>query len=213
MNNPWEDIGLETYERHMSLDSVGQLQALSDIMKEQFDAYPVSTAMVLGVAGGNGLGHIDTGKYKKVYGVDINAQYLQAVSQRFESLSGVLECLRADLTNEAQNLPQAQLIIADLLVEYIGYAAFGRAVTQVRPEYVSCVIQINTDSGGWVSESPYIHAFERLSEVHYQMSEEELSDTMKAEGYSLIFSQTKPLPNGKALRRLDYKKQRSDENV
>ena len=39
----------------MSLDSVRQLQTLDSMMKEQFEAYPVSTAMVLGVAGGNGL--------------------------------------------------------------------------------------------------------------------------------------------------------------
>ena len=37
MNNPWEDIKLDDYEKHMSLDSVKQLQAMNAIMKEQFD--------------------------------------------------------------------------------------------------------------------------------------------------------------------------------
>ena len=62
MKNPWEEIQLSDYEEHMSLDSVNQLQTMNDIMKKQFDAYPVTTAMVLGIAGGNGLEHVDLKK-------------------------------------------------------------------------------------------------------------------------------------------------------
>ncbi len=50
--NPWEEISLSDYENHMSLDSVKQLQAMNEMMKKQFVSYSVSTAMVLGVAGG-----------------------------------------------------------------------------------------------------------------------------------------------------------------
>ena len=39
MNNPWEEIKLDDYEKHMSLDSVKQLQTINKMMKEQFDAY------------------------------------------------------------------------------------------------------------------------------------------------------------------------------
>ena len=79
MKNPWEEIDLEIYESHMRLDSVMQLQAMNAIMKKQLEAYPAATAMILGVAGGNGLEHIRRGKYHTVYGVDINADYLRAV--------------------------------------------------------------------------------------------------------------------------------------
>ena len=206
MSNPWEEISLDDYEKHMSLDSVRQLQALDSIMKEQFTTYPVETAAVLGVAGGNGLEHIDTGKFRKVYGVDINADYLHAVSQRYTQLSGVLECLHIDLINEAEKLPQAQLLIANLLIEYIGYKALQRAVLQTAPEYVSCVIQINTDEEQWVSESPYLRAFDRLDEVHHQMEEKALTAAMKEIGYSLILQKSEPLPNGKALVRLDFER-------
>ena len=81
MKNPWEEIDLEIYESHMRLDSVMQLQAMNAIMKKQLEAYPAATAMILGVAGGNGLEHIRRGKYHTVYGVDINADYLRAVSE------------------------------------------------------------------------------------------------------------------------------------
>ena len=205
MSNPWEEISLDDYEKHMSLDSVRQLQALDSIMQEQFAAYPVETAAVLGIAGGNGLEHLDTDNFRTVYGVDINADYLRAVFQRYTQLSGVLKCLHIDLINEVEKLPKAQLLIANLLIEYIGYGAFHRAVLQTAPLYVSCVIQINTDAEQWVSESPYLRAFDRLDEGHHQMEEKALTAAMNEIGYSLILQESCPLPNGKALVRVDYK--------
>lgn len=204
MSNPWEDIPLSDYENHMSLDSVKQLQAMNSIMKEQFVAYPVDTAMVLGIAGGNGLEHVSKDKYKTVYGVDINADYLKAVEARYGALEGVLECIKADIINECDKLPEAQLVIANLLVEYIGYEAFMMAMMRVRPQYISCVIQINIDEHQWVSDSPYLHAFDRLDEVHCQMEDEALIRAMKETGYQKILSESYPLPNGKALLRLDF---------
>ena len=148
IKNPWEEISLETYEKHMSLDSVKQLQALNSIMKKQFAEYPVETAMILGVAGGNGLEHIDGEKYKTVYGIDI---------------------------------------------------------CHIAPKYVYCVIQINTDVNQWVSDSPYLHSFDGLSEIHHQMEADTLTEKMKEIGFNLILNNIAELPNGKALVRLDYR--------
>ena len=174
-------------------------------MKEQFGEYPVTSAMVLGVAGGNGLEHIDANRYKTVYGIDINDDYLKKTKERFPELAGVLDCRRIDLINEAYKLPNAQLVIADLLVEYVGYEAFREAVERTGAKYVSCVIQINTDTKNWVSDSPYLHAFDRLDEVHHQMEEDALSHEMHKAGYQEILRKTYPLPNGKALVRIDYR--------
>ena len=207
MDNPWKDISLSDYENHMSLDSVHQLQAMNRIMKDQFEAYPVDTAMVLGIAGGNGLEHVRRDKYKKVYGVDINEDYLKAVSERYSNLADVLECLQTDLINECDKLPEAGLVIANLLIEYIGYEAFANCMMRVRPQYISCVIQINIDEDQWVSDSPYLHAFDRLDEVHHQMEEQALSDAAEAVGYKKILVKSDPLPNGKALLRIDFERQ------
>ncbi len=70
MKNPWEEISLSDYENHMKLDSVMQLQAMNEMMKGQFDTYPVSSVMILGVAGGNGLEHISKDKFERVYGLE-----------------------------------------------------------------------------------------------------------------------------------------------
>jgi hypothetical protein len=68
------------------------------------------------------------------------------------------------------------------------------------------VIQINTDEEQWVSESPYLHVFDRLDEVHHQMKAKELTAAMEEIGCTLILQKSYPLPNGKALVRLDFKK-------
>jgi hypothetical protein len=205
MKNPWEEISLDDYENHMSLDSVRQLQAMNALMKEQFEAYPVHTAMVLGVAGGNGIEHVRPEKYRAVYCVDINEEYLQAVQERYAGQPAV-QCLRADLTEEADRLPDAELVIANLLIEYIGYPAFISVIRKVNPEYVSCVIQINTDEKNWVSNSPYLHVFDGLDRVHHQMEESALTAAMKEAGYTGILRAEEALPNGKALVRLDYRR-------
>lgn len=41
MSNPWKEVNLDIYEKHMSLESVQQLQILNEMMKEQFFTYGV----------------------------------------------------------------------------------------------------------------------------------------------------------------------------
>lgn len=188
----------------MSLSSVNQLQTMNAMMKEQFEAYPVKSAMVIGVAGGNGLEHVRHEKYAAVYGIDINGQYLAAVAERHADLTGILQCLCVDVANECEKLPSSELVIANLLIEYIGYPAFRKVIRQVKPDYVSCAIQINRNESQWVSDSPYLHAFDRLDEVHHQMEEQALTDAMRGIGYARILREAFPLPNGKELLRLDF---------
>ena len=206
MRNPWEEISLYDYENHMSLDSVNQLQTMNAIMKAQFDEFPTETAMILGIAGGNGLEHIRTEKYRTVYGIDINKAYLEKIRERYPMLKDVLRLMCLDLTREADRLPAAELAIANLLVEYIGYQAFAKAIRQIGPKYVSCVIQVNGDKENWVSESPYLHAFDRLDEIHHQMEENALELSLDEIGYNKILRSCESLPNGKALVRLDFKR-------
>lgn len=180
-----------------------QLQTMNQMMKKQFQTYPVCSVLILGVAGGNGLEHINQCKFQKVYGVDINKEYLSAVKKRYFAMADVLECLQLDIIKEADKLPKAELLIANLLVEYIGYADFQKAVRYVQPKYVSCIIQINTDDS-WVSNSPYIHAFDDLDKIHCRIDENCLTQAMNDIGFQLITQIEKPLPNGKKLLQLDY---------
>lgn len=204
MKHPWQEIDLNDYENHMSLNSVGQLRVLNEMTKDQFYAYPVQSVIILGIAGGNGLEHIDKQVIHKVYGVDINHSYLQACKSRYPELQGVLETIHADLTQSIECLPHADLLIANLFIEYIGYDCFRRVVEQVKPKYISCVIQIDTDAS-FVSDSPYIRVFDRLAEIHQQIEETSLIRAMEQVGFKNIAETTKDLPNGKCLVRMDFK--------
>lgn len=204
--NPWEEISLSDYENHMSLDSVKQLQAMNEMMKKQFEAYPITTAMVFGIAGGNGLEHVNQGKYNKIYGIDINEAYLAAVKERYSELGDTLECRRIDIIGETDRLPEAELVIANLFIEYVGYEAFKKGVVKSGAKYVSCIIQINTDEKTWVSASPYLHAFDGLNAVHHQMEEKALAKAMSEIGYRLLKTDEYLLPNGKKLIMLDFER-------
>ncbi len=191
----------------MSLDSVMQLQGMNEMMKAQLNTYPVSTIMIFGIAGGNGLEHIQKDKLERVYGVDINSSYLQAVTQRYPELNGLLECLHVNLMDKTSRLPKADLVIANLVIEYIGYECFQRAVRQVNPIYVSCIIQINT-KGHWVSNSPYLHVFDCLDQVHHEMDVSALEKAMLGLGYQQMKALEHMLPNKKKLVQIDFRRYR-----
>ena len=206
MSNPWEEIRLADYEAHMRLDSVRQLQAMNEFMKSQWTACPARTAMLLGAAGGNGLEHVRPEQFQTLTCVDINAGYLAALRARFPQLESCLRCLRLELTEQPESLPQADLLIANLLIEYIGYESFGRAVLQAAPNYVSCVIQVNAEETNWVSDSPYLHVFDGLESIYHQITADGLTEAMEGIGYQIVFRDAADLPNGKQLVRLDYRK-------
>lgn len=65
---------------------------------------------------------------------------LKAVTHRYTDLDGILECLCINLLDKADELPEADMVIANLLIEYIGYECFQKVIKRVKPKYVSCII-------------------------------------------------------------------------
>jgi hypothetical protein len=188
----------------MKLDSIMQLQAMNAMMNNQFNQYQIKTIIVFGIAGGNGLEHIDVNKIEKIYGIDINRKYLNECALRYPALNNILEPLCLDLCDKNIVIPHADMVIANLLIEYIGYECFQNAIRHIKPIYVSCIIQINSDSN-FVSDSPYIHVFDNLNEVHHQIQENKILNILQEIGYSLIAKVERPLPNGKKLVQMDFK--------
>ncbi|MEC5321515.1 class I SAM-dependent methyltransferase [Brenneria populi subsp. brevivirga] len=190
----------------MQLPDVGQLQALNNIMRHQFNDFPVKTLCILGVAGGNGLEHIDRAAIEKVYGVDINQDYLKSCRQRYGHMSDTLSLLNLDLTRPDAQIPTVELIVANLLIEYIGLDAFSAKLQDHPAKYVSCVIQKN-NGDSFVSTSPYQDAFVDISQVHHEIGEEATVAAMQASGFSLIAKGITTLPNQKRLITLDFQRQ------
>ena len=204
MINPWEEVSLEDYENHMKLSTVQQLQNLNEIMKSQIYKYNISTVAILGVAGGNGLEHIDTSKIKKVYGIDINQNYLNVCKEKYKRLKDYLVLEKLDLSDISNELPATDIVIANLFIEYIGIDIFAKQLLKNPPKYVSCVIQKNTNND-FVSDSPYIKAFDGISVLHKDIEKDSLVKAMSTIDYGLIFSEEHLLPNLKKFIRLDFR--------
>ena len=117
------------------------------------------------------------------------------------------EGICTDLTDKNCVLPHADMMVADLLIEYIGYPCFQNVIMKVKPQYISCIIQINTNHS-FVSDSPWLHAFDKLDKVHHQMQEDELIILMKNINYGLNDTIEELLPNGQKLVQLDFGKNR-----
>lgn len=204
MSNPWEEIRLCDYEDHMSRDDVFQLQALNHLTAEQLFSFQAKTLMILGVAGGNGLQYIHPKNFERIYGVDINRSYLAACVERYPALEGIFEPILADLCDESTFLPRADVVIANLLIEYVGCDCFRKAIARIGPRFVSCGI-IENGVLNVVSDSPFTGAFDRLDEVYCRTEESALTRSMDEIGYTLILREEINLPNGKKLVRLDYR--------
>lgn len=159
--------------------------------------------MVLGIAGGNGLEHIDKNKYQKVYGIDINTEYLKAVEERYSDISEILECIQVNLIDETSKLPNAELLVANLLIEYIGYDGFQKTVEHVCPQicFMYYSDKYRWQLGIWFAIYSCIY---KIDEVHHQMEENLLIQAMKDIGYNLIAQTENLLPNGKKLVQLDF---------
>lgn len=204
MDNPWRQMPLFIYEAHMGLPDVAQLQALNLIMKRQWAAYPdTASAAIIGIAGGNGLEHCgDTCEI--VYGIDVNTEYLQECGRRFQpSLGKRLQLIEADVAADSTQLPKAELLIANLVIEYIGTEIFCKKAAESRAKYISCVLQA-TAQNAFVSESPYQTEFEEIGRFHHDVTEDELTAALQAYGYQHTVREVTNLPNGKQLLRLDY---------
>lgn len=125
--------------------------------------------------------------------------------RRYPDLDGLLECLCINLIEQTDKLPKADMVIANLLIEYIGYECFQKAIQSVKPKFVSCMIQINMEDD-WVSDSPYLHVFDRLEPIHYQINENTLEKVMLQIDYQAIRTLEHMLPNGKKLVQIDFER-------
>lgn len=229
MNNPWKNCDLDLYESHMAFETVGQLQVLSNIMKSQFFDYSsnhssnhssdsIDTVAIWGIAGGNGLEHISSNDFLKVYGIDINQNYLNQVKDRYSNLENILSLEAIDLNDLSVNLIEVDLVIANLIVEYLGILNFTKQIEKSNPSNVSVVIQkddfssiskksiSNFNNSNFVSESPYIEKLEDIGKFGKSIDENDLIESLEKIDYFNILKKEYDLPNSKKFVRLDFKK-------
>lgn len=95
------------------------------------------------------------------------------------------------------------MVVASLIIEYMGYNVFSEAIKNINPEYISCAIQVNK-SEDFISQSPYLHTFDKLSTVYNKIDELGVVTALKQLNYNFIYKKKYELPNFKSLLQLDF---------
>jgi len=117
--NPWCEVPAEQYEGHMGPAGVDQLRPLSAVLGGALAELRPNRLLVLGVATGNGLEHVDPAATRRVVGVDVNEAYLALTRERHRSLGSGLE-LHCDDAAELELEPGSfDLIWAGLFLEHV----------------------------------------------------------------------------------------------
>jgi hypothetical protein len=197
MSNPWLAVPLSEYEQHMSSVEVQQLGALSDLFAESIGLCRPFSIAVLGIAGGNGLDHIDTSVTARVVGLDLNPLYLEAVRQRYSHLPGLeLHCV--DLCEQHFQLEPVQFVHAALIFEHAGAGrCFENAISMILPGgNLSVVLQLPTESGQTVGASQF-SSIQNLKSHFSLISPAWLHESLAVRGFRLIHETTRALPSGK----------------
>jgi len=117
--NPWSLVSAAEYEAHMGPAGAGELAPLSAIFGKVYAACRPRRLVVLGVATGNGLEHVDPAVTRRTVGLDVNLSYLAVTRQRFMRLGASLELLCADLERAKLDAGGFDLVHAALVLEHV----------------------------------------------------------------------------------------------
>jgi len=199
MSNPWLNVPLADYEGHMGSSAVQQSEPLSRLFAEALTLFGPSSVAILGIAGGNGLERLNPTAVRRIVGVDINPEYLDAVSQRFPQLPG-LELHHADLAEETIEIAPVDLVHAALIFEHTGTArALDNAIALVAPGgALSVVLQLPGDPNQNIGKSGYTSV--QAHSGHFALVDPaQFSGTLRSRNFHLSHRRHLPVPD-KALQ-------------
>ena len=197
--NPWVAVPLSDYEQHMRAEDVQQLDVLSDLFAEALARCQPSSVAVLGIAGGNGLGHIDSAVTTRVVGLDLNPQYLEATKERYSHLLN-LELHCADLSVQAVYVEPVQLVHAALIFEHAGTdRCLENALAMVAPGgHLAVVLQLPSASAQAVAPSQF-SSMQTLKSRFTLIDPVLMCQRLAGFGFHLVHPITRTLPAGKGF--------------
>ena len=199
MSNPWLSVPLAEYEQHMNSAEVRQLSALSELFAEAITRCRPSSIAVLGIAGGNGLEHIDSSVTTRIVGLDLNPQYLESVKERYPHLPGLyLRCV--NLSEQRIALEPVQLVHAALIFEHAGVERCLENAIALTAQggNLSVVIQLPAESGEAEGASRFA-SIEKLHAHLSMVSPKWVCESLAGRGFRLVQETTRELPAGKAF--------------
>jgi len=199
MANPWLNIPLADYEGHMESPAVRQLHVLSELFAEALAYCRPESIAVLGIAGGNGLEHVDWTITKRVIGLDVNPSYLEEVGSRYAA-SCELELACVDLAEQRIELEPVQMVHAALVFEHAGAGlCLENALSLVAAGgNLSVVLQLPAEGGQNVGISPF-PSMQVLQPGFTLVDPEWLRRTLEQRGLLLAHEERRELPAGKGF--------------
>jgi hypothetical protein len=198
-SNPWLQIPLEDYEKHMSHELVGQSALLNTLTKKYLDLINPECVIFLGIAGGNGLEHIDISITQQVYGIDINQDYLHAALKRYNHKIPSLQLLNMDITRNTETICSADFIWAALVLEYTGVENTLSFCTKNICKDGHLVISIQSNNNKTSVSSTGVDSVKKAGEIFSAIDPAELISTAAKKGYGLRNKEENFLPNGKSI--------------
>ncbi len=201
MSNVWNKIPLEDYEQHMQHESVAQLPMLNTLTKKYLERFNPGTVLFLGIAGGNGLEHINNSVTQKVWGIDVNQDYLDATSQRFLHKIPHLTLLNIDISShQTESITKADLIWAALIFEYVAIDKCFQFISNNLKDNGSLVVTIQANNGAGSVSNTGIETIRQVGQIFQLTDPDDLLSFASTYGFVTTDFEENVLPNQKSLK-------------
>jgi hypothetical protein len=207
MKNVWNNIPLEDYEFHMNHNSVGQLLLLNNLTKKYLEKLNPKIVIFLGIAGGNGLEHIDNTTTDQVVGIDINQDYLNETKKRFSNKIPQLTLLNIDISSsKIQKIIKSNFIWAALIFEYVEIEKCFEFITNNLQDNGYLIVTIQVNNGVSSISQTGIETIKSVGKLFKLVDSNELIWTAKKFNFVLTDSEENLLPNTKSLKTFTFLK-------
>ena len=184
----------------MSHHLVGQADLLNSLTKKYLEEIKPEVAVFLGIAGGNGLEHIDNNATREVYGIDVNQDYLDTAFVRFRNRISSLKLLNIDIAESSKSICEADFIWAALILEYTGIEkALDFCENNIR-KGGHLVVSIQSNNNVQSVSPTGIETVKKAGEIFSLVDPEILLNKAAEKGYRLIGKEENVLPNGKSIK-------------
>ncbi len=195
----WNQVSLDDYENHMKHDSVGQLQLLNSLTKQYLSIHQPNNPLFLGIAGGNGLEHIDPKIVHQVVGIDINEEYLKQTEIRFKDTLPQLKLIKCNVDETNESFIQSDFIWAALFLEYVDLKNCIQFMLNNLSEKGLVIVTIQSNNGNGAVSQSGIEGVKVLNGQFKSINREIVLTAMNGFGFNLAEEESNELPNGKTF--------------
>jgi hypothetical protein len=193
--NPWCIVPATDYERHMGPAGVDQLASLSALFQEAYLGAQPDRALLVGVATGNGLEHVDPAVTRRMVGLDVNLQYLGICRQRFFHLGPRLELFCTSAAAWRAPPQSFDLVHAALVFEYLHPEPLVARIAEWLAPAGTCAVVLQLPGGE--GPAPALKALEIIQRAMRLVPPAELAALFALHGLTLRREREVPQKFGK----------------